>query len=128
MTDRYPKFGRFLASVSLSYGVANTKFRGVDREGGPPDPNIRVYWTLGSLNMYAKIQTSWLLFFLLQHLCQKNFLSRVSTTTITGVVGDKVNLDAILYVISFRYRLTPTSWKNPEVCRHQSLRELKKAL
>ena len=33
LTDCYPQFGHFFASVSLSYGVANTKFRG-GRSGG----------------------------------------------------------------------------------------------
>ena len=66
-------------------------------------------------------------FFLLQHLCQKFFLRRVSATTIIGVGGDKAYLDTILYVISFCYRLTQTSWKNPEIYRHQS-RKIKKRL
>ena len=33
-----PTILTFLASVSLSYGVANTKFRGGDREGGTSRP------------------------------------------------------------------------------------------
>ena len=34
----YPPFGHFLAYVSLSYGVANMKFRGGDREGRASRP------------------------------------------------------------------------------------------
>ena len=46
-------------------------------------------------------------FFLLQHQWQKCFLSRVSTTPIIGVDGDKVYLDALLNAESFALSFNP---------------------
>ena len=43
-------------------------------------------------------------------------------------MGSESYLDAVLYVISLRYHLTPyLVWKNPEIFRHQS-RKIKKSL
>ena len=67
-----PTIRTFFGLRSLSYWVANTKFRGGDHKGGPPDPHSQVFWTLRSSNMYGKIQTSQLLFFY-RHISDKIF-------------------------------------------------------
>ena len=61
--------------------------------------------------------------FFYRDIIDKNFLDRYLPQFL-GIDGDKAYFDVLLYVIGFRYHLTPTSWKNPEIFRLQSRKKM----
>ena len=73
----------------------------------PPGPNFRVNWILKPSNIEELELMKWLLFFIATSLIQIFHSCEIYPPNFRGLMGAESYLDALLYVISLRYRFTP---------------------
>ena len=106
-------------------GSRTRNFEGGDREGGLQTHIFGCIGPWGARICMVKFKLRGYFLFYRQISDKNVFLVRFRQLKFLGVDGDKVYLDTLLHVISLRYRLTITSWKNPEILRHQSRKFLK---